>query len=64
MNMRDALLQEFDLERPLTRRCLERVPEGKNDWKPHEKSMTLGWLAVEVKHVVHHAALLSRDHGA
>lgn len=28
MNMRDALLQEFDLERPLTRRCLERVPEG------------------------------------
>ena len=27
MNMRDALLQEFDLERPLTQRCLERVPE-------------------------------------
>ena len=45
MNMRDALLQEFDLERPLTRRCLERVPEGKNDWQPHEKSMTLGWLS-------------------
>jgi len=45
MTLRDSLLQEFDLERPFTRRCLERVPEGKNDWKPHEKSMTLGWLA-------------------
>ena len=30
---------------PFTRRCLERVPEGKNGWKPHEKSMTLGWLS-------------------
>lgn len=45
MTMRDALLQEFDLERPMTRRCLERVPEDRNDWKPHEKSMTLGWLS-------------------
>jgi uncharacterized damage-inducible protein DinB len=45
MTLREALLEEFDLERPFTRRCLERVPEGKNHWKPHEKSMTLGWVA-------------------
>jgi hypothetical protein len=45
VTLRDALLQEFDLERPLTRLSLERVPEGRNDWRPHEKSMTLGWLA-------------------
>ena len=45
MTLRDALLQEFDLERPYTRRSLERVPIDKFPWKPHEKSMTLGWLA-------------------
>ena len=45
MSLRDALLTEFDLERPFTRRTLERVPEGQNDWKPHEKSMPMGWLA-------------------
>lgn len=45
MTLRDAFLEEFDLETPLTRRCLERVPEGKGDWKPHDRSMTLGWLS-------------------
>jgi hypothetical protein len=39
------LLQEFDLEMRFTRNHLERVPEGKSDWKPHEKSMSLGWLS-------------------
>jgi uncharacterized damage-inducible protein DinB len=45
MTIREALLEEFDLELPFTRRSLERVPFDKFDWKPHEKSMTLGWLA-------------------
>jgi hypothetical protein len=45
MTIRDALVQEFDLELPFTRRCLERVPIDKFEWKPHEKSMTLGWLS-------------------
>ena len=31
-----------------TRRVLERVPDGKNDWKPHEKSMSLDALATHV----------------
>jgi uncharacterized damage-inducible protein DinB len=45
VTLKDALLKEFDLELPYTRRSLERVPLDKFDWKPHEKSMTLGWLA-------------------
>jgi len=39
------ILREIDQEMPGTRRTLERVPEGRNDWKPHEKSMPLGYLA-------------------
>ena len=31
-----------------TRRALERVPEGRDDWKPHPKSMPLGRLAMLV----------------
>jgi uncharacterized damage-inducible protein DinB len=45
MPIADALLPEFDREMGLTRRFLERVPEGQFAWKPHEKSMTLGRLA-------------------
>lgn len=39
---------ELEAEAALTRRVLERVPEGRNDWKPHPKSMPLGYLAVLV----------------
>lgn len=42
------LLAELDREAVGSRKTLERVPEGKNDWKPHEKSMPLGYLATMV----------------
>ena len=38
MAIKDALLAEFDMEMDNTRRTLERVPDGKFDWKPHPKS--------------------------
>jgi uncharacterized damage-inducible protein DinB len=40
-----ALLPEFDHEMATTRKTLERVPEDKFDWAPHQKSMKLGQLA-------------------
>lgn len=46
MTTSELLLQDFDVEMSNTRRTLERVPEGRNDWKPHEKSMPLGKLAM------------------
>lgn len=46
--MKDALLAELDREAAVTKKMLERVPDGKFDWKPHEKSSTLGKLAVHV----------------
>ena len=45
MSMNDALLMEFVREMSLTRKTLERVPDDKLGWKPHEKSGTMGWLA-------------------
>ena len=48
MALVDALLPEFDHETATTRRLLERVSEDQFDWKPHEKSMTLGGLATHV----------------
>ncbi len=44
----DAVLMEIDQEAGITRRVLERVPADLLTWKPHEKSMSLGQLALHV----------------
>src|SRR5271156_6220686 len=41
----ESLLAEFEIQAPVTRRFLERLPEDKLTWRPHEKSMTAGQLA-------------------
>jgi DinB family protein len=43
--MTDLFLEELKREAAGTRKALERVPEGHHDWKPHPKSMPLGYLA-------------------
>ena len=43
--MADAILDQLEREAPRTRRVLEQIPEGRDDWKPHGKSMALGQLA-------------------
>lgn len=45
MKLTEFLLAEFDHEVERSRRALEEAPEGKYDWKPHEKSMIFGYLA-------------------
>ena len=45
MSIAEALLPEFEQEMKSTRRLLERVPDGKGQWKPHPKSFALGHLA-------------------
>jgi uncharacterized damage-inducible protein DinB len=45
MALSDILLPDFDEEMAATRKTLERVPDGKFDWKPHVKSMAMGRLA-------------------
>jgi uncharacterized damage-inducible protein DinB len=46
MTIAEILLQDFDTEIANNRRTLERVPENKNNWKCHDKSMELGRLAM------------------
>jgi uncharacterized damage-inducible protein DinB len=48
VSIAQSLLNEFDEEMASTRKILERVPDGNTDWKPHEKSMSLGRLATHV----------------
>src|SRR5215510_13664443 len=45
MKLTELFLAELDREGPRTRRALEQVPTGRDDWKPHAKSMPLGRLA-------------------
>ena len=46
MKLTELLLAQIEREARGTRESLERVPDGKGDWKPHPKSMPLGRLAV------------------
>jgi uncharacterized damage-inducible protein DinB len=48
MSTIEALVQELEQEAQATRRVLERVPEDRLGWKPHDKSMSLGQLALHV----------------
>ncbi len=62
MPLNQALLPEFDHEMANTRKSLERVPDGKSDWKPHPKSMTLGGLATHLATINHWAeAIVGQD---
>lgn len=51
MSISKSLLPEFDYEMASTRKTLERVPEDKFDWAPHQKSMTMGALATHLANI-------------
>jgi uncharacterized damage-inducible protein DinB len=44
MPVKDSLLAEYDHEMAATRKMLERIPDDKLTWKPHDRSRTLGAL--------------------
>jgi uncharacterized damage-inducible protein DinB len=53
MAIKDAFIGELKHESSLTKKILEKVPLDKKDWKPHEKSMTLGRLSTHVAEIPH-----------
>lgn len=48
MTLKDLFLAQLDREAALTRKTVERFPEGHNDFKPHERSMAFGYLTALV----------------
>jgi uncharacterized damage-inducible protein DinB len=48
MELKKLFLEQLEREGVASRKAIERVPEGQNGWKPHEKSMELGKLAALV----------------
>jgi len=54
----DFFLSQLDFEAERSRRVLASVPEGRDDWKPHAKSMPLGRLALLVAHMPSWFALI------
>jgi uncharacterized damage-inducible protein DinB len=48
MELKQLYLAQLNREAEASRKAIERVPEGRNDWKPHERSMPLGLLAALV----------------
>jgi len=54
---------EFDEEMLSTRKLLERVPEDKFGWQPHEKSLTLGRLANHVAAIPMYPSLVIHQRG-
>src|ERR1700680_3125550 len=51
MSLAESMLAEFEGQAPITRKFLERLPEDRLAWKPHEKSMSAGQLALHIARV-------------
>ncbi len=50
-SLAEIFLWELEQEAPASRKCIERVPEKLFNWKPHDKSMNMGYLAVLVAEI-------------
>ncbi|HKG20498.1 MAG TPA: DinB family protein [Blastocatellia bacterium] len=51
MRLSDTILPEFDQEMAGTRKTIERIPDDKLDWSPHEKSMSMGGLVTHLGNI-------------
>lgn len=58
MELKTYLLAQLDREAAQTRKAIERVPEGYNDFKPHERSLPLGYLSALVANMLGWIALM------
>jgi hypothetical protein len=62
MTLQKFLLEELEREVRRSRRALEQVPDGRYDWKPHDRSMIFGYLADMVATIPNWIAMeITRD---
>jgi len=61
MAIKDSLLAEFDHEMGTTRRLLERLPNDRFAWRPHDKSMALGELATHLSNLPTWGAVILKE---
>ena len=61
MTITELFTALLEREVAISRRVLERVPEGRPDWKPHDKSMPLGYLATLVATMPEWIAMMIRQ---
>jgi len=58
MTMIEMLLAEVEREAERSKRALEQVPDGRYDWKPHERSMIFGYVALMVAQIPSWVAMI------
>lgn len=63
MAIKDGVLAEFDHEMGITRRLLDRLPDDRFAWKPHDKSMSLGGLATHIANLPNWTAIIMDQSG-
>jgi uncharacterized damage-inducible protein DinB len=63
MKLSDVMVQEFLHESQTTKRLLERLPEDKISWKPHEKSMPMSRLATHITEIPQWAEVIVNQDG-
>jgi uncharacterized damage-inducible protein DinB len=59
--IKESILPEYDHEMGSTRRLLERLPEEKLSWKPHQKSMSMAGLATHLANIPSWAGAILDD---
>lgn len=57
------LYEDFPAEWAVTRKVLDRYPDGKSDWRPHERSKSIGELATHVADIVNRGTAILRTDG-
>lgn len=63
MRIAEVLLEDFDSEMSNTRRTLERIPVEKAEYKPHDKSMPMGRLAMHCATLPVFGSYIIQDEG-
>ncbi len=53
MRIGQAMIPEYDMEMAGTRKVLERIPDELLDWRIHERSNTVGWVANHLAEIPH-----------